>query len=54
MVRGECDGKAKAVEKLDKLLNDPIYKIKARVVGRQVRSENGTQAACDAISGPCH
>ena len=38
-----------AVQKLDKLLNDPIYKIKAGEVAGQVRSENGTQAACDAI-----
>lgn len=44
----------RAVEELSKLLNDPTYRVKAGEVARLVRSENGTQTACDAIiSGLC-
>ena len=37
------------VTELDKLLNNPQYALKAKVVGEQLRKEQGAARACDAI-----
>ncbi len=34
---------------LDKLLNNPQYALKAKMVGEQLRKEQGAARACDAI-----
>lgn len=40
---------ARAVSELSELLNNPSYREQAAKVGQQVREENGTKRACDAI-----
>ncbi|HKR61624.1 MAG TPA: glycosyltransferase [Pyrinomonadaceae bacterium] len=39
----------KVAQELDKLLNNPQYASKARMVSEQIRKENGAARACDAI-----
>ncbi|GAB1543488.1 glycosyltransferase [Scytonema sp. NUACC21] len=39
----------RAITELNKLLNEPNYTVKASEIGRQVRLENGTHIACNAI-----
>lgn len=40
---------ARAASELQRLLSDPRYTARAEEVGRRVRTENGAQAACDAL-----
>ena len=36
-------------KELSELLEDPVYQQRAAKIGGQIRSENGTQTACDEI-----
>ena len=44
----------RVVSELSELLNNPTYREQAAKVGRRVREENGTKAACDAIEQALH
>lgn len=44
----------RAVNELSELLDNPTYREQAAKVGRQVREENGTKTACDAIEQALH
>jgi UDP:flavonoid glycosyltransferase YjiC (YdhE family) len=48
LARGEYKA-ARAAKELRAILGDESYKTRAAEVGRRVRAENGTVAACDAI-----
>ena len=39
----------RVVRELSELLNDPAYRERVKEVGQQVKEENGTKKACDAI-----
>ncbi len=45
---------ARVVSELSELLNNPTYQEQAAKVGQQVREENGTKRACDAIEQLLH
>jgi hypothetical protein len=40
---------ARATAELRLLLDNPVYDRRASEVGRQIRGEDGVQAACDAL-----
>ena len=42
------------VSELSELLNNPTYREQAAKVGQEVRGENGTKTACDAIEQVLH
>ena len=44
----------RVVSELSELLNNPTYREQAAKVGQQVREENGTKTACDAIEQALH
>jgi UDP:flavonoid glycosyltransferase YjiC (YdhE family) len=44
----------RVVGELSELLNNPAYREQAAKVGQQVRDENGTKRACDAIEQALH
>ncbi len=41
--------RANVAKELDKLLHDPQYALRAKMVGEQLRNEHGAARACDAI-----